>query len=157
MTTPVPVRKPAVQNLWAPATMFPSTFDQFERMFEGFNQTWRNALDRDKPLIKVDCVETDGGLEFTAEVPGMKEKDIQVVVTGDTLTISGEKQAERRSKADGHQFVERSYGAFSRAFTLPADIDQNKIKAAVADGVLKVVAPHRAKSEPKKIEIQASA
>jgi HSP20 family protein len=157
MTTPVPVRQQAALDFWAPVTMFPSTFSQFERMFEGFNQTWRNALDRDKPLVKMDCIETAGGLELTAELPGMKEKDISVVLSGDTLTISGEKQAERRNKADGHQFVERSYGAFSRSFTLPADIDQTKLKATVADGVLKVVAPRLAKSEPKKIEVQASA
>lgn len=157
MATPVPVRNQAAQDLWTPATMFTSTLDQVERMFEGFNQSWRSALDRGKPLVKMDCIETDGGLEFTAEVPGMKEKDIEVVISGDTLTISGEKQAEHRGKGDGYQFVERSYGGFSRSVTLPGDIDQAKVKATVADGVLKVVAPRLARSQPKKIEVQASA
>src|SRR6185437_1720534 len=100
---------------------------------------------------------TKDGLELTAEMPGLKEKDVQVVLSDGVLTISGEKRAEHEQKDKGYRFVERSYGSFSRSVELPDDIDPAKIKATIGDGVLKVVAPRRAKAEPQKIDIQTQA
>ncbi|MGZ3273282.1 MAG: Hsp20/alpha crystallin family protein [Caulobacteraceae bacterium] len=155
--TPVPVRKVPSSPAWPATGVFSSFYDGFDHFLDTMSRTWPTLPTNGHSLVRMDCAETEDGLELTAEMPGLKEKDVQVVVSDGVLTISGEKRAEREQKDKGYMFVERSYGAFSRSVDLPADIDSTKIKATIADGVLKVVAPRRAKTDPQKIEVQASA
>jgi HSP20 family protein len=160
MTSPVPVsdrRAPASEIV--PATNFLSSFyEGFEQLLDNFNRTWTTLPlnGNGHGLVRMDCAETKEGIELIAEMPGLKDKDVQVVLSDGMLTISGEKRAEREEKDKGYKFVERSFGSFSRSIELPEDIDSTKIKATIGDGVLKVVAPRRAKAEPQKIEVQAS-
>jgi HSP20 family protein len=159
MRSPVPVatRHAPALEAWPATRFFSSFYDSFDRMMEGLSRTWASFPTNGHGLVRMDCAETEDGLELTAEMPGLKEKDVQVVLSDGVLTISGEERAEREEKDKGYKFVERSHGSFSRSIELPDDIDPAKIKATIGDGVLKVPAPRRAKAEPRKIEVQPSA
>ena len=90
-----------------------------------------------------------------AELPGMKEEDIDVSVIGDTLTVKGEKKTESEVKEEDYYRCERSYGSFYRSVPLPSTVDASKIKADFEDGVLEVTLPKTAEVKPKKIAVSA--
>jgi len=97
----------------------------------------------------VDVRETDKGLEVTAEIPGVEEKDIDVTLANGILTIRGEKKFERDQKESGYHLMERSYGSFSRSLPLPFDVDEKAVTAAFDKGVLKVSLPKSPQAESK--------
>jgi HSP20 family protein len=97
-----------------------------------------------------DITEDDGHYVVTAELPGVKRTDISVEVRDGVLTIHGEKKSEREEKTEKRRYVERSFGSFSRAFTLPSDADEKKIEASFKDGVLTVTL---AKTEARKAQV----
>jgi len=99
--------------------------------------------------------ENKDGFLFKADVPGMKEPDIEVKLTGDRLTISGKREAEREEKDETFYTYERSYGSFMRTFTLPAGIDGDHVHAELKDGVLCVMVPKKAAAQGKTIAIKA--
>jgi len=107
---------------------------------------WMPAVDvfdkKDKFIVK-------------AELPGMKEEDIDVSVVGDTLSIKGEKKTETEVKDEAYYRCERTYGSFYRSIPLPSTVDANKIEASFEDGVLEVVLPKSAEVKPKKIAVSA--
>lgn len=106
----------------------------------------------------IDVKETDNAIEVEAELPGVDEKDVQVTLEDDVLTIKGEKKAEKEETKKGYYMSERSYGSFLRSFELPGGIDADKVKATFAKGVLKVTLPKPvgAQAKTKKIEIKAA-
>ncbi len=107
----------------------------------------------------VDVTEDEKAYAVTAELPGLEEKDVEVTVSGDTLTIKGEKHAEKEDTGKNYYVSERSYGAFQRMFTLPDGVDRDAIGANFAKGVLTVTLPKTAaaQKEQKKIEIKKAA
>jgi HSP20 family protein len=104
---------------------------------------------------QVDIGATDKEYSITVEVPGVSEKDVKVEISGNTMTIRGEKQQEKEEKEKDYYRVERSYGSFQRVLSLPEDADQDDVKATFNKGVLTVKMPRRAlpKSDVKQIEI----
>lgn len=101
--------------------------------------------------------ETKEGFVFKADVPGMKEKDIEITMTGNRLTISGAREAEKEELSDIYYARECSYGAFTRAFTLPEGTEaSHHIRADLHQGVLTLFLPKRAEQQPKRIEIKVS-
>ncbi len=104
----------------------------------------------------VDIAEDDASFKVSAELPGLTAKDVEVQISGDTLTIKGEKRQEREEKEKNYHMSERSYGAFQRSFTLPDGLEADKITADFVDGVLKVTLPKSAKAKPTKIEVKAA-
>ena len=108
---------------------------------------------------RVDVTETSGEIQVMAEIPGVKEKDINVELVDDVLTISGEKSASKDVEEKDYRLVERSYGKFQRALAMPDGVDAKKIKAEFKNGVLtvKVSKPAAAKAKTQKIEIKAAA
>ena len=104
----------------------------------------------------VDVTETAEAIVVKAEVPGMDAKDINISVTGDVLTIKGEKQSEREEKEENYHVVERSYGSFSRSLALPAAVDLDNIEAKYDKGVLTVTCPKKEAVKPKAIEIKTA-
>lgn len=102
----------------------------------------------------IDITEDDKAYRVTAELPGMNEKDIEVVVSGDRLTLRGEKRQERQD-ANKH-LSERSYGMFQRSFTLPEAIDRERIEAGFNNGVLTLTLPktEQAARQSRKIEVK---
>jgi HSP20 family protein len=98
--------------------------------------------------------ETKDSFLFKADLPGLKEPDIEIKLTGDRLTISGKREAEREDKDDTFYTYERSYGTFMRSFTLPDGIDSDHVMAELKDGVLHVVVPKKAAAIGKTIAIK---
>jgi HSP20 family protein len=98
--------------------------------------------------------ETTDGYLFKADVPGVKDSDLEITMTGNRLTISGKRDAEREEETDAYYTYERSYGDFSRSFTLPDGVDAGNIKADLSDGVLAVTVKKIPQPEPRKIAVQ---
>jgi len=94
---------------------------------------------------------------FKADVPGIKESDLQVNVTGNRLSVSGKREAEQQEQADTFYAYERSFGEFSRTFTLPDGVDMSNVSAELKDGVLTVTVKKSPGQSPKRVEIQTPA
>jgi HSP20 family protein len=137
---------------------FADLFDEMDRFWETFPAVpWRfHGLGRQRLMPALDVFEKEGKLHIDAELPGMKDKDIEIEVTQDALTISGEKRDEREVKGEGYYRTERSYGSFRRQVALPAGADTDKVEARFKDGVLKIEVPIKAAAEParKRIEVK---
>ena len=103
----------------------------------------------------VDVFEKEDKFVVKAELPGMKEEDIDVSVVGDTLNIKGEKKTESEVKDEDYYRSERTYGSFHRSIGLPSSVDSSKIEANYEDGVLEVSLPKFAEVKPKKIAVSA--
>lgn len=102
----------------------------------------------------VDVYEDQEGITLTAELPGLAVEDIDLRVENDTLTLKGERKLEREDKREGYRRVERSYGTFSRSFSLPDTVDTERIKAESKNGVLKVFLPRREETKPRQIQVK---
>jgi HSP20 family protein len=98
--------------------------------------------------------ETKEGFVFKADVPGVKDNDLEVTLTGNRLTIAGKREAEKREHTDTFYTYERTYGTFTRAFTMPEGIDPTAVFADLKDGVLTINLRKLPELQPKKIEIQ---
>jgi HSP20 family protein len=104
----------------------------------------------------VDIFETENGLVVKADLPEIEEKDLDVRVENNMLTIRGERKLEQSVKEENYLRMERSYGSFSRSFSLPNTVDTQAIKAQYTDGVLTVTLPKRAESKPKQVKINVT-
>ena len=91
---------------------------------------------------------------FKADLPGMKEQDVEVKLAGDRLTVSGKREAEREDKDDTYYAYERSFGSFLRTFTLPEGFDAEHVAAELKDGVLTIVVPKKPTAQAKTIAIK---
>ena len=127
-------------------------FDDFTRGFPTFSTGGVAEL-----LPNLDVTETDKQIEITAELPGLEEKDVQVNLADNVLTIRGEKKAEKEEKDKTYRLVERSYGSFVRSLELPEGVNADAIKASIDKGVLKVTVPKPAPAQVKKIDVKAAA
>lgn len=103
----------------------------------------------------IDVFEKEDKFVVKAELPGMKEEDIDISVVGDTLTIKGERKAESEVEEEDYYYCERSYGSFSRSIDIPSNVDAKKIEANYNDGVLEVSLPKTPEVKPKKISVSA--
>jgi HSP20 family protein len=118
--------------------------DQMNRLFDDAPTTWSPA---------VDIFETEGELVVKAELPGMERKDITLNLENNVLTLRGERRFEKETKDENYHRIERAYGAFSRVFSIPSTVDEEKIRADYTDGVLKIVLPKKEQAKPKQIRI----
>ncbi len=132
-----------------------SLFDNFFRGFDVWPSWEKFGVGTFTP--KVDVKESDKEITVSAELPGIDDKDLDVSITKDTLTIKGEKKQEKEDKGKDYYRMERSYGSFTRTIPLPAEIDTDKAKAEFKKGVLTVSLPKTAKAikETKKIPVKA--
>jgi HSP20 family protein len=113
--------------------------------FPGFSETtWSPVLD-----VK----ESKEALVVTAEIPGVGAKDVEVTISGDLLTIKGEKRQEKEETDESFHLIERRYGTFSRNIRLTSEVDNKNIKASQKDGVLTVTLPKSEKAKEKQIKI----
>lgn len=139
------------------ADPFMTLHQEIDRLFDDFMRGWP-AIDRAAEFVpQMDVTESDKEIEITVELPGLEEKDLQVNVADNILTITGEKKAEKEEKNKNYRLYERSYGSFSRSIELPAGIDADAIKASLSNGVLKVTVPKPAPAQVKKVEVKAAA
>jgi len=106
----------------------------------------------------VDMTEDESAVKVTAELPGMDEKDIDINLTRDALTIKGEKKEEREEKGKETYYMERSFGSFTRVIPIPSEVDTEKVEATFSKGVLNITLPkvHMEKKQQKKIDIKST-
>lgn len=123
-------------------------FDRVLADFSGFDLS-----DVFGPSPRMDLRETEGGVELTAELPGLTEDDIHIDLEDDVLTVSGEKKSSAETHDKGFRMVERRYGSFSRSVRLPAGVKADGIKASLKQGVLTVTAPLEAGAAARKVAI----
>jgi len=139
--------------------LFDEFFTGFERrtpsLFRGMEPAWWPTRRHGAPAPATDIVENEKEITLTAELPGMKEDDVEVVLRDDILTVKGEKKSERKEEKENYYLSERHYGSFERSFRLPETADADKIKADFSDGVLTVTVPKKAEATKpeKKIRI----
>jgi HSP20 family protein len=135
-----------------------------ERMNRMFDESFRGAShgtgagEEDWALggswaPSVDIYEQDGNIVLKAELPGVDPKDVDIRLENNVLTLRGERKLDTEVKRENYHRVERTYGSFTRSFTLPSVVDQEKIKADSKDGVLRVTLPKREEAKPKQITI----
>jgi HSP20 family protein len=99
--------------------------------------------------------ETKDSFVFKADLPGIRADDLDVKLTQNRLTVSGKREAEKTEKGDTFYTFERSFGSFSRAFTLPDGVETAKIDADLQDGVLTMILPKKPESQPRQINVKA--
>lgn len=186
-TEPAKAKVPSTERAAVPEVLrpFESLRREVDRLFEDFGRgiwsfpsrsLWESLAPRSWPFRSlgvfdvepfwrrgaaapaVDIVEREKDYQITAELPGMDEKDIEVKVSNDMLTIKGEKKLEREEKKKDYYLSERSYGEFRRSFWLPESVDREKIEANFAKGVLTITIPKKpeAIAEERKIPIKTS-
>jgi HSP20 family protein len=175
VSTPVKVKKPVP----APAPTHAAAVDpwyrlrdEIDRLFDRFSGAFGmpslpRMLDWEPPLRveasfsfaapSVDVSEDDKAYRITAELPGLEPKDVEISITGDTLVLKGEKKEEREKHDKNYHVSERTYGSFERTFTLPDQIDRDKISADLAKGILTITLPKtkEAQKPARKIEVKA--
>jgi len=101
----------------------------------------------------VDIYETKESIVLNVELPGVTKDDISLEVKDSTLTIRGEKKLEKDVKEENFHRMERTYGSFTRAFTLPSTVQQDKVKAKFRDGILEIRLPKAEEAKPKQIKV----
>lgn len=102
----------------------------------------------------VDIRETGDALSLFVELPGLAREDVHITLENNVLTISGERKFEKDTKGDDYHRIERAYGAFARAFTLPQNVKADKVEASFKDGVLTVTLPKAEEAKPRQVEIK---
>lgn len=102
----------------------------------------------------IDVKENGKEFVFKADLPGVAEKDVEVSLQGNRLTLTGKREEEKKEETETYFSCERSYGSFTRSFTLPAGTDADKVRADLKEGVLTIVVPKKPETQPKKIEIK---
>jgi HSP20 family protein len=145
---------------WNPIRDFSVLQNQMNRLFEDAMGTWpgeSNGRGNTNWVPPADIYETDNDLIAIVELPGVDSKKVDVRVENNVLTIRGERPFEQKVKQDNYHRLERSYGTFSRSFTLPATIDADKIRAEYRDGILNLTLPKSEKAKPKRIQIATTA
>jgi HSP20 family protein len=126
----------------------------FDGFFSGFGEP-AQGLTSFNP--RVDVTENDKEVRITAELPGVEEKDVEVSLSGDAITIKGEKREEKEEKGEEQYRLERSYGAFRRTFSLPCEVDAAKASASFNKVVLSITLPKTAQAaKSKKIAVKTA-
>ena len=131
--------------------------DEMLTLRKGMDRLWTRLSQDDVPLANwsptSDIVETKDEIVVRAELPGMTEKEVDIEIENGVLTIKGERIAEQETGEKGYRRIEREYGTFLRTFTLPANIEAEKIAATFVNGLLEVHLPKKEGAKPKTIKI----
>jgi HSP20 family protein len=130
-----------------------SIFDELDSMISsGFDMVGRRVGNSFPP---VDIIEDKDGYRISADLPGMNKEDISINIENNLLTISGEKKTEtEKSEKDLYYHLERSFGSFSRSFTLPDNVDTQNVEANFRNGVLTMLLKKREETKPRQIAIK---
>jgi HSP20 family protein len=140
---------------WDPFRDLVTLRDRMNRLFEDMS----GRKGEEKELMtsswspSVDIYETENEVVLTAEIPGVDEKDVEIKVEDNNLTLRGERKFEKETKEENYHRIERSYGSFFRSFSLPSYIDQDKIEAEHENGILKIKMPKKPELRPRKVKI----
>jgi len=141
---------------WEPFRNFSTLQDQVNRLFETSFQGKADTSELTTWAPMVDIYETENELVLKVDLPGIDEKDLDVRVENNMLTIRGERKFEEKVKEDNYLRIERSYGSFSRSFSLPTTVNTEAINAQYTNGVLTVELAKRAESKPKQVKVNVT-
>ena len=139
----------------------PAVWDPFRLMRDFMN--WDPFAEMAPSLIRAgesmfsprfEVKETKNAYVFKADLPGLEEKDLEITVTGSRVTVSGKREAENKDEGETYYAYERSYGSFSRSFTLPEGADADHAEADLRNGVLRLSIPKLPEHQPKKISLK---
>ncbi|MET0553459.1 MAG: Hsp20/alpha crystallin family protein [Vicinamibacteria bacterium] len=136
--------------------------DRMTRLFEeSYRATQRSASEEQRAAAAswapaVDIYEQGTDIVLKAELPGVDPKDVDIRLENNVLILRGQRQLQGDVKRESYHRVERSYGTFSRSFTLPTVVDQAQVKAEFKDGLLQVTLPKREEAKPKQIQINVA-
>ena len=133
-----------------------------DQLFRTFDAAYRGSREDEQSMTAtwsplVDVFEDAEGIMLKVELPEVDAKDVEIQVEGNTLTLKGERKLENETKREGYHRIERTYGTFSRTFTLPNTVDVEHIRAESKDGVLRVTLPKKAETKPRQIKVAVSA
>jgi HSP20 family protein len=147
-----------VLTRWEPFREFPPLQDRMNRLNRLFRESYspegpEEALTTTSYAPPVDIYEDEHNITLKMEVPGIDEKDIDVRIEGNTLTVHGERKIEKEEKEENFRRVERQYGEFTRSFTLPSSVDPGQVTAHYEKGVLKINLAKKAEAKPKQIKV----
>lgn len=140
---------------WDPFRNLVALQDRMNRMFEETVQAGKDTepMRSGTWVPAVDIYEDEDEIVLVAEVPGIEMEDVDIQVRDNTLTLKGERKMEKPVNKENYHRVERTYGTFVRSFTLPSTVEQDKISANYAKGVLEIKMPKSARSKPTQIKI----
>jgi len=150
---------------WRPRTQFEpfrdlmGMRDEINRLFDislGGSLADRASLFDGDWAPAIDVYENDDKVVVKTELPGMDEKNVELSILGDTLTIKGEKKKEEEKKEKHYHRLERSYGSFQRSITLPSQVVHEKAKASFKNGVLEIEIPKKEEAKPKQIKVEVN-
>lgn len=119
-----------------------------------FDTAFKGRLDDSGWSPRVNIVENEKGYTISAELPGVSKDDIDIDLKDNTLSIRGEKKAEKREENENYIRVESSYGKFERSFHISDDVDKDSVNASFKDGVLKVELKKKEEVQPKQIKVE---
>ena len=142
---------------WDPFRELEDMSDRLNRMFgrpAARPESGKEAMTVADWVPAVDISETDVEYLIKAELPEVKKEDVKVTVQHGVLTIHGERKHEKEEKGKRYHRVERSYGSFTRSFTLPDEVDEAKVRAEFKDGMLHLHLPKSEKAKPKAIDVK---
>ncbi len=143
-----------VLTRWDPFREFSTLQDRMNRLFrDSFGPEGQEALTTTSFAPAVDVYEDEHNVTLKIEVPGIDEKDIDVRIENNTLTVHGDRKYEKDEKEENYRRIERQYGSFIRSFTLPTTVDHEKVSANYEKGVLKITLAKKAEAKPKQIKV----
>ena len=143
-----------VLTRFEPFREFSTLQNRINRVFhESYREGQDESLTTSSFAPAVDVYEDEHNVSLKIEVPGIDEKDIDVRLENNTLTVHGERKIEKEEKEENYRRVERQYGSFTRTFNLPTTVDSEKVSATYDKGVLKIALPKKAEAKPKQIKV----
>ena len=142
-----------VLTRFEPYREFATLQDRLNRLFQSSFGESQDSLTTSSFSPAVDGYEDEHAVNLKIEVPGIEEKDLDIRVENNTLTVHGERKFEKEEKEENFRRVERQYGSFTRSFTLPQTVDSENVSANYDKGVLKISLPKKAEAKPKQIKV----
>jgi HSP20 family protein len=145
-----------VLTRWEPFREFATLQDRMNRLFRESFEDRDESLTTSSFAPAVDVYEDEHHITLKVEVPGIDEKDIDIRMENNTLTVHGERKIEKEEKEENYRRVERQYGSFTRTFTLPSTVDTEKVQANYDKGVLRIQLAKKAEAKPKQIKVNVT-
>jgi len=142
-----------VVTRWDPFREVVALQNRVNSLFRDFNESGESAMTTASFTPAVDVYEDEKKVMLKLEVPGIEEKDLDVSVENNTLTVKGERKFEKEEKEENFHRIERRYGSFFRAFTLPSTVDTEHVEASYNAGVLKLELKKKPEAQPKQIKV----
>jgi len=156
-TSLLPTRASRALKSWFGHDPFRSLQEEMDEMLGRFSERWTGEGGlAEMRMPSLDLSETDGEVQLTVDVPGMKPEEIDIEVTGQTVRIRGEHKEEKEEKGRTYHRIERRSGSVFRSVELPCAVNEDKVVAEYKDGVLKVILPKSEEAKSHKVKVKAN-